>query len=335
MSTNFRFNPDLPFVKPGYAGNRVEDGRFVNEDGSMPVGFGTVMKWMLSKNPQREEKRSDRFRLPVKRDDKIFSITADSFSWLGHAAFLFRLGGKLLLIDPCLHDIPLTKRLANSPFKPAELRGLDYILLTHTHRDHFDIPSLKELIAVNPGVQFFVPLNAGVLLKKLGAKNITEAGWFQEFPVAGSQLRIVFLPARHWNKRGLTDTNRELWGSFMLSSGNTNHYFAGDTAPAKHFAEIKQLFPVIDHAFMPVGAYKPEYMMRYAHMSPQEAVDAFHTLGAKTFVPMHFGTFDLSDEPPGEPLRILRRLEQDGQLRGKLLSPALGETMLMNPHSTQ
>lgn len=336
MKETFLFNPGLPFVRRDYPGNRLVNGRFVNEDGIGPVGYGKLFKWLFSANPQRAEKKSDTFRLPFRPDEAIFSSEEDAFSWLGHASFLFRLRGKLLLTDPCLSDLPGGKRLVAPPFSFEKLRGVDYVLFTHTHRDHFDVKSVKQLLAFNPGVHFLVPLKMRPLLEALGAKNVTEAGWFQQYDRPFTQgIEIVFLPAKHWNRRFLHDTNRELWGSFLLRTANQTIYFAGDTAAAGHFETIAELFPAIDHVFMPVGAYKPNYVMKDAHISPEEAVGAFHTLRAKTFIPMHFGTYDLADEPPGEPLRLLRQYKKENKLQGELLTPAIGEHVRLSEVQTK
>jgi L-ascorbate metabolism protein UlaG (beta-lactamase superfamily) len=73
---------------------------------------------------------------------------------------------------------------------------------------------------------------------------------------------------------------------------------------------------------MGVGAYKPEWFMAQAHISPTDAISAFNTLGGAYFIPMHYGTFDLSDEPKMEPWDVLETNEE--QLNGKLLRPFLG-----------
>lgn len=326
MSHSYRFNPELPFVKENFPGNKTVKNRFVNEDESMPVGFTKVFNWMLSPNPQRAEKKAEQFRLQVKNDPRIFTTEEDAYSWLGHSAFLIRLNGKLLLTDPCLFSLPGTKRLVDPPYSFEQLAKADYVLFSHTHRDHFDTKSVKLLLQANPDLKFLVPLQMAPLLKNLGARTITEAGWYQEFPEV-SGLRIVFLPAKHWNRRFMHDTNRELWGSFWLGTAKQSIYFAGDTAPGEHFSEIAKLFPAIDHAFMPIGAYKPDYIMRDAHMSPAEALEAFHTLGAKSFIPKHYGTYDLADEPVGEPIRMMREFQSSGKLQGRLSDSAVGETI--------
>lgn len=326
MEKTFRYNPQLSFVLENYPGNKTVKGRFVNDDGAMPIGFGKVLNWMFSKNPQRTEKKTDPFRVERKNDTRIFSEEKDAFAWLGHSAFLIRLNGKLLLTDPCLFSLPGTRRLVDFPYTIREIAGADYVLFSHTHRDHFDVKSVKLLLGANPELHFLVPLGMGKLLEAIGAKNITEAGWYQQYPDTIG-MQVVFLPAKHWNRRFMHDTNRELWGSFYIRSENQSVYFAGDTAPGDHFGNIGKLFPGIGHAFMPIGAYKPNYIMKDAHMSPDEAVDAYHALGASAFIPKHYGTYDLSDEPPGEPIRIVREHLSSGKLRGSLIDPHAGETV--------
>jgi L-ascorbate metabolism protein UlaG (beta-lactamase superfamily) len=76
-----------------------------------------------------------------------------------------------------------------------------------------------------------------------------------------------------------------------------------------------------------VGAYYPAFMMKDVHTSPHDALKAFHDVKAKTFVPMHYGTYDLADEPLGEPYRILKQLEKDGKINGNLRMLDVGEMM--------
>ena len=134
------------------------------------------------------------------------------------------------------------------------------------------------------------------------------------------------MPAKHWNKRGLTDFNKTLWGSFIIKSNNKTIYFAGDTAVGNHFKEIAEFFPKIDVALMPIGAYKPEFIMKDAHISPWEALEAFNHLQAKLFIPMHYGTYDLSDEPFGEPYRVMQKEKDNYNIR--VLD--VGEEFLLN-----
>ena len=308
MNNNFLRNPALTSIRPNFPGNELVNNRFVNEDHSFGAGFSTVLQWMFSANPQRAEKKNDSYSISVQRDMSIFSDGEDSVTWLGHSAFLFRISGKRILTDPCLYSLPGVPRKFASPFSTSEMKGIDYILLSHSHRDHFDERSMKELLLANPEAIIYCPLRMAPLVRKVGGKNIVEAGWYQEFPEDATGIRFVFLPAKHWNRRYMHDTNRELWGAFWIGTEQQSIYFAGDTAYHTHFKDAAEILPAIKHAFLPIGAYKPTYMMKASHTSPEEAFQAFCDLGADKFVPMHYGTYDLSDEPIGEPIRLINAL---------------------------
>lgn len=320
----YEFNPDLKFIRDDYPGNLVIDGKFVNEDLRFDLSYDKMFRWMFSRNPQREEKLLDKIRLSPQPDRSIFSDGPDAFVWLGHAAFLFRINNKRILTDPCLYDLPRLKRQFPSPFTAHELKPIDYILLSHSHRDHFDVRSMRNIIAENPEAKIYCSLNMTPLVKGVGGKNITEAGWYQEFPADETGIRFVFLPAKHWNRRYLHDTNRELWGAFWIGSDQQSIYFSGDTAYYSHFSDAKKFLPKINHALLPIGAYKPDYIMKHSHTSPLEAIRAFEDLDAEYFIPMHYGTYDLSDEPMSEPMKMIQHnLAARHQLAPQLIPGAV------------
>ena len=177
--TSHRFNPQLKFIRSDYPGNVLVNNRFVNEDRVFDLSYGKLFRWLFSKNPQRDEKRKDTRRLIPKPDHRIFANGPDGFAWLGHASFLFRINNKRILTDPALYSLPNLKRQFPSPFGTQELRDLDYILLSHSHRDHFDVRSMREILRVNPDVKIYCPLRMAPLVRAVGGKNITEAGWYQ------------------------------------------------------------------------------------------------------------------------------------------------------------
>jgi len=39
--------------------------------------------------------------------------------------------------------------------------------------------------------------------------------WYDEIKI-NDELKVTFLPAVHWSKRSLTDTNKTLWGNFLI-----------------------------------------------------------------------------------------------------------------------
>ncbi|MBF9223628.1 MBL fold metallo-hydrolase [Hymenobacter ruricola] len=322
-------NDQLPTVRPGYPGNKLFGNEFANGEELLEPSFGTVLKWQLETNPQKEEKKADTWAPAVVDCTAAFSATEDLLVWLGHSCFLLRAAGVTLLFDPVLFSsIGLRHRHA-LPCPPEAMRSLDYLLLSHGHRDHLDEKSIKLLAHQNPQMQVLSSLRMGPLLRGMAKNiNVQEAGWWQQYDLGpDSPLEITYLPAAHWHRRGLADLNEVLWGSFLIKVNDKLLYFAGDTAYANHFEAIEQRFGPIDITLMPIGAYKPAYMMAQSHVNPHEAAKAANVLRAGHVVPMHHGTFDLSDEPASEPLRQLTEVAAGGMLRGELHAPAVGEVL--------
>lgn len=321
-------NDALKTFLPNWKGTPLDaQGRFVNLHSPFKPAFTQLLRWLTTRNPQRAEKRADPWRINMRKDRAFLHEKGDMITWLGHATFLIRLGGKTLVTDPVFFNAsPLVKRLCDLPVPVAELRGIDYVLLSHGHMDHCDEKSLRRLKKNNPQLQVLTGLRmASLIAPWMAGAPVQEAGWFQEYQLPDNGLRIYFLPARHWYKRTIHDDNRRLWGSFVIQTPEQTIYFSGDSGYDRHFREIGEMFPGIDLCLMGVGAYAPGFMMQENHMNPQEALRGFNEMGGKTFVPMHYGTYDLSDEPLGEPLRWLRRMEAEGEISGQLQVLDVGE----------
>ena len=315
----FIYNSSLPFVKNNYNGNRVEKDRFTNFPFADPnPSFQKVLRWKLGKNPQHAQKKADNFKLEVEFMPKLPDTQENFLIWLGHASFYIQYQGVKLITDPVFGGLPLIKRKAPLPIAIEEFNDLDYILISHTHRDHFDKASIKKLVEQNKHVEILGPLRMGEVIKEVGDNiRFQEAGWYQKFDTK-KNIKLSFLPAVHWHRRSLFDYNKVLWGSFMLSGSTKKLFFAGDSGYDRHFQEIFDTVGKQDICLMPVGAYKPSFLMKASHMSPEEAVKAAQTLKAETIIPMHYGTFDLSDEPMGEPLTRLRQLGETQKIDHKL-----------------
>ncbi len=146
-------------------------------------------------------------------------------------------------------------------------------------------------------------------------------------------LFITLTPSRHWSKRTPFDTNKALWGGYVIQDETHCIYHSGDTAMGDHFKEIGEKFE-IDEAFLPIGAYRPESIMKHNHTNPPEALEACALLGAKTLIPIHYGTFRLSDEPLDEPLEWFTQLVSTQPYPFKIKVLGIGEIYRLRETST-
>ena len=141
---------------------------------------------------------------------------------------------------------------------------------------------------------------------------------------------MTFVPSRHWSRRGLFDTNRTLWGGYVIETDAGAVYHAGDSAWFDGFATIGARFPHLLAAMLPIGGYDPAWFMEKHHLNPEQAGEAFLALGARHLVPMHWGTFRLTDEPFIEPVERIRHWWDAQHLAGKRLHClSVGETIAL------
>ncbi|WP_223233356.1 MBL fold metallo-hydrolase [Chitinophaga sp. CF418] len=304
-----------------------ENGRFVNHEFPHIYSFTEFLKWRFQRNPQKAEKEADTWHPEVVHNDEFLHAGRDCIVWLGHASFFIRLAGVNILIDPVFYDIVFFKRHTPFPIDPAKLKGLDYILVSHNHLDHCDKRSLRLLAENNPQAIYLTGLRMEGLLKKLtGSEQVQTAGWYQQYHT-DARIKVFFLPARHWSKRGLRDVNSQLWGAFVIQGGGKTIYFASDSGYGSHFTDVGRIFPVIDYCIVGIGAYKPAFFMAQSHISPQDAVKAANEMHARVMIPMHYGTFDLADEPRSDPFNALKGLEKQGAIQGHLELLKVGEEL--------
>jgi len=262
-----------------------------------------VTKILLPSLFTKREGESRHPQWPVLVDNEI------ALTWIGHASFLLQAGGVNILIDPNWSNwVKGIKRMRRPGVALSALPEIDLVLVTHAHFDHLDRRTLRGIAANQPVV---VPFDVGDLVHDLGFRVVQELHYWESF-VFGP-VRVTLTPCRHWGARMLHDSHRG-FGGFIIEVGGRVIYHCGDTAYFEGFEEIGRRFPV-DVALLPIGAYDPP-SSRPVHMNPEEALDAFVSLGAKFMVPMHYGTFRLSYEPLDEPPRRLqaaanlRRLEE-------------------------
>jgi L-ascorbate metabolism protein UlaG (beta-lactamase superfamily) len=252
------------------------------------------------------------FRPPPALDGAAAVVT-----FIGHATFLIQTAAGNVLTDPMYSEraFPVQtlgpRRVRRPAVRFDDLPPISTVLLSHNHYDHCDLPTLRALARRdNPLV--VTPLGNGALVRSAGIRHVEELDWWDEAQSAA--LPITLTPAHHFSARTPFDRNRALWGGFSLVAGRSRVYFAGDSAYAPFFPEVRARLGAIDLALLPIGAYEPRWFMRAVHMNPAEAVQAHLDLGAPESLAMHFGTFQLTTEGIDEPLCALDAARQASRI---------------------
>jgi len=229
-------------------------------------------------------------------------------TFIGHATFLIQTAAANILTDPMYSERagPLNvmgpRRVRQPAVRLDDLPPISMVLLSHNHYDHCDLATLRALASrFDPVV--LTPLGNRRIVRSAGVRRIEELDWWQSSNAA--PLPVTLTPARHFSARTPFDRNRALWGGFMLEPDGRRILFAGDTAYAPLFRDIRQRLGQPELALLPIGAYEPRWFMQSVHMNPAEAVQAHLDLAASASIGMHFGTFQLTAEGIDEPLRAL------------------------------
>jgi L-ascorbate metabolism protein UlaG (beta-lactamase superfamily) len=285
----------------------VKTLRYLNIDGTGPRTTADVFRWaVMDRLSGRRRSAPARASVPsVAPNLTLLSRPPGPqegvrLTWLGHASWLIQLAGTSLLVDPVLGEriSGFIRRNVAPGLRLEELPPIDGCLVTHNHRDHLDLPTLRRV-----GAPVWAGKGTAPLIRK-AALEAHEMGWWDSRRVGSATVH--FVPSQHWSRRGLFDTNQMLWGGFVVEADGTRVYHSGDTAYFAGFADIRRRFPILDGAMLPIGAYDPPWFMESQHMNPEQATQAFLDLGARDFLAMHWGTFKLTDEPLTEPAQRLK-----------------------------
>jgi len=244
---------------------------------------------------------------PQRRPPGLDSAAA-VVTFIGHATFLIQTPAGNILTDPMYSERagPLNvigpRRVRQPAIRFDELPPIAIVLLSHNHYDHCDRPTLR-MLAKRFDPLVVTPLGNRALVRSTGMRRVEELDWWDE--ARTSPLPITLTPAHHFSARGPFDRNRALWGGFMLAPPGASIYFAGDTAYAPLFRDVRRRLGPIDLALLPIGAYEPRWFMQSVHMNPAEAVRAHLELEARESIAMHYGTFQLTTEGIDAPPRAL------------------------------
>ncbi len=226
-----------------------------------------------------------------------------SITWVGHCTFIVKEGDEAFMTDPHFGPRAFWPNRITPPGVPIEKAPPGaFCLLSHNHYDHMDAWTVDRLPAETP---WYVPMGLGDWLRARGQRRVTEMDWGQT--ARHGRWKLTCLPVQHWSNRFGMGRDATLWCAWLIESAERRYFFGGDSGYFHGFAEFGRRFGPIDAAMLAIGAYAPRWMMRYPHMTPAEGYRAFRDLGARWMIPMHWGTFDLTDEPADEPPRALAR----------------------------
>ncbi|MFK8015252.1 MAG: MBL fold metallo-hydrolase [Gammaproteobacteria bacterium] len=297
-----------------------EDGEFSNPWLPFVPSFKRRIQFMLTRNPYPRTKPA----VPQVDLDPGFLLedgAPDSLSWLGHSTVAIHESDDLVLTDPHLRNRIFTVgRHSPPPLTPSDIPANAMTVISHAHLDHLDAGTVD---AMPESVFYAVPLGLKDWFAERGRKNVVELDWWESTTHRG--WTFTCLPSQHWSQRLDIGFNKSLWCSWLIDGPERRYFFAGDTGYFHGFAEFGRRYENIDIAILPIGAYEPRDFIRYQHMDPQQAYRAFEDLNARSFVPVHWGTFRLSHEPVDEPAAELRRHLKAIGKSGSVQFLAIGE----------
>lgn len=288
--------------------NKTE-GRFENTDGTANEKSVGALSELAGAYFSRPDDPNEVTGFPL-LDPNSQPDSARQAIWIGHSTLLVSIDGVSVLTDPVFSEraSPVSfagpKRVVPPALTVAELPALNAVLISHSHYDHLDLPSLKELHNRQPGVTFLVPLGLKGLLHGAGIDKVVELDWWDTVMVG--RVKFTATPVRHWSSRTPFDRNQTLWSGWMVNFPDYAFYFAGDSGYTADFKQTRERLGAPDLAAIPIGAYDPRDFMKASHMNPEEAVQAFADLNAKQAIAIHWGTFKLTLEPLAEPPVRLR-----------------------------
>lgn len=312
------------------------DGRkFDNPWARMPDRFSDFLKWRLTaeRGPWPDSVPVTPSTPPAKIPDNTLRVT-----YVGHATVLLQTQGLNILTDPIWSEraSPVSfagpKRVAAPGVRFEDLPSIDVVLLSHNHFDHMDLPTLERLFkAFNPLV--LTPLGNEVpILDAVPGMRVKTLDWGESFELT-REVRFTLEPMQHWSARGFFDRRDALWGAFVVEAPGGPIYFLADAGYAKVLSErFVAKYGVPRFSLLPVGAYEPGWFMRYAHMTPAEAVQTHLDLGGDHAMGTQHEVFAMADESYAAPREaVTEALQAKGVPRERFQLPKVGGSFTVPP----
>lgn len=221
-------------------------------------------------------------------------------SYLGHSSFLFKINGKIILVDPFISGNPLA-----SDINPKDIQP-DYILLTHGHGDHvLDVETIlnqsnAKIISTYEVVEWFKGKGYDGYGMNTGGAYTFEFGQVKLVSAVHSSM----LPDGSYGGNPV---------GFVIESEQHTFYIAGDTALTLDMKLIPLLCAPLDFAILPVGGY---FTMDY-----KDAVHAAQFIECKKIIGCHYNTFDFIKINKAEVIEYFKARDLE------IMLPEIGESL--------
>ncbi|MDP9296776.1 MAG: MBL fold metallo-hydrolase [Actinomycetota bacterium] len=251
--------------------------------------------------------------------------------WLGQAGFVYRGAGVTALLDPFL--APHEGRRFERMLPPDQATGVDLILCSHEHIDHFDAESIPALAAASPEARVVVPTPIVSMVTDLGIDGSRVIGAQPDDPIEIDGLRIHPVPARH----GVEISDAYTFGTelsdglvrylgFVLESDGVRLYHAGDTILYDGMAEGLRSIGV-DIALLPINGRDGFRESRglVGNLTEHEAALLSRDMGADLLIPIHYEMFAHNR---GYPARVLETIDRE-ELDVSVLVPIRQEPFVL------
>lgn len=293
-------------TKPGAPAHHLEHGfrnpnpAYTRPDAWVRTKFFIARLWATTFRPRSAT-------LPrVDNDGRALreNLSEATVTWIGHSTLLLQLDGVNLLTDPqwSSRASPVSffgpRRVTPPGLRFEDLPPIHLVLISHDHYDHLDVATVTRLAATHRPL-FLVPLGLKAWFAELGITQVEEIDWWESRAFNG--LTLTSVPAQHFSGRTPWDRNRRLWSGWAVAGRTKRFYFAGDTGYYDGLKEIGRRLGPFDVAAIPIGAYLPAPIMQANHTTPEEALQVLQDVRGRRFIGIHWGTFDLADEPIEEP----------------------------------
>jgi L-ascorbate metabolism protein UlaG (beta-lactamase superfamily) len=326
----------------GPRGGHFDGERFFNPGSAAEVAHGGPGRF-IGRMLGDDARAAWPERVPVAPTVPPLKVLGDELlvTWIGHATVLVQTQGLNILTDPIWSEraSPFSfvgpKRVRAPGVRFEDLPKIDFVVISHNHYDHMDLPSLKRLWERDRPI-ILTSLGNREPLRRAGVDAI-ELDWGQRYrwwggmppfgeadsapagparivcPAQGRCPRIEFTIERnhHWSSRWGTDRNRALWSAFTITLPGGNIFFAGDTGwgDGSWVSEAARRGP-FRMAIVPIGAYEPRDVTKTNHIDPAEALAIFERLKPAAALGVHWGTFQLTFEAIDDPPKRLAALRK-------------------------